>query len=140
METDTFELNDCLKSLLKATAEKLKGSDRRQFIAQVVKGLGVGGQTQAERELGWNRGTIRKGMQELSSGMMNYRLRRVVKTKPQKKIPETETIFERVKQINQEADEDENTLRISIDAKTTVKVGDYDRGGKKSSANSSSRP
>lgn len=37
-------------------------------MAEVVKGLGIGGQTLAERELGWNRRTIRKGMQELLSG------------------------------------------------------------------------
>ena len=153
-------------------------------MAQVVKGLGVGEQTQAERELGWNRGTIRKGMKELTSGIpikdaferrgrkrvesklpnlledirvivdphsqadptlkserlytrisaaevrrqlieqkgyrddelltaevirqrlneMNYRLRRVVKGKPQKKIPETDAIFEQVNHINQQAD------------------------------------
>ncbi|KAM3106171.1 hypothetical protein [Phormidesmis sp. 146-33] len=50
------------------TTQKLKESDRRQFMAEVVKGLGIGGQTLAERELGWNRRTIRKGMQELPSG------------------------------------------------------------------------
>ena len=71
---------------------------------------------------------------------MNYRLRRVVKAKPQKKIPETDAIFEQVNQINQQADEDETTLRISIDAKTAVKVGEYDLGGKKSSHNIGSRP
>lgn len=38
-------------------------------MAKVVKELGVGGQTLAERELGWNRGTIRKGMQEFMSGL-----------------------------------------------------------------------
>ncbi len=38
-------------------------------MAEVVKGLGEGGQTLAERELGWNRRTIRKGMQELEHGM-----------------------------------------------------------------------
>ena len=63
-----IQLTDSLKSLYIKTAEKLKGSDRRQFMAEVVKGLGVGGQTLAERELGWNRRTIRKGMQELLSG------------------------------------------------------------------------
>ena len=36
-------------------------------MAEVVKGLGIGGQTLVERELGWNRRTIRKGMQELES-------------------------------------------------------------------------
>ncbi len=71
---------------------------------------------------------------------MNYRLRRVVKAKPQKKIPETDAIFEQVNQINQQADEDETTLRISIDAKTAVKVGDYDRGVTKSGHYIGSRP
>lgn len=64
-----IELTDSLKSLYIKTAQKLKGSDRRQFMAEVVKGLGEGGQTSAERELGWNRRTIRKGMQELEHGM-----------------------------------------------------------------------
>jgi transposase len=35
-----------------------------------------------------------------------------------------------VKQINEEADADEQVLRISIDAKATVKVGSFARGGK----------
>ena len=34
-------------------------------MAEVVKDLGFAGQTIAERELGWNRRTIRKGIQEL---------------------------------------------------------------------------
>ncbi len=42
-----IELDPCIK-----TAQKLKGSDRRQFMAEVVKTLGIGGQTFAERELG----------------------------------------------------------------------------------------
>ena len=63
-----IELTENLKSLYIKTAKKLKGSDRRQFMAEVVKGLGIGGQTLVERELGWNRRTVRKGMQELESG------------------------------------------------------------------------
>jgi transposase len=35
-----------------------------------------------------------------------------------------------VKQINEEADADEQTVRISIDAKATIKVGPFARGGK----------
>jgi transposase len=205
-----IQLTENLKSLYIKTAQKLKGSDRRQFMAEVVKGLGIGGQTLVERELGWNRRTIRKGMGELESGQqivdgfersgrkrvetrlpkllediqslvdpqtqtdpsfkstrlytrlscqevrrqliekfgysdaqlpsnetirrrlndLGYTLKRVVKAKPIKKIPETEAIFEQVHQINQQADADPNTLRISIDAKVAVKVGEYDRGGK----------
>ena len=62
MTTGTIQLTNSLKSLFRETAQQLKGSKRRQFMAKIVKGLGVGGQTQAERELGWNRGTIRKGV------------------------------------------------------------------------------
>ena len=71
---------------------------------------------------------------------MNYCLRRVIKAKPQKKIPETDAIFEQVGRVNAEADADESTLRISIDAKTPVNIGDYDRGGKKPSSHPGSRP
>lgn len=64
----SLALTDSLKGLLRDTAEGLKGTERRQFMAQVVQGLGLGGQAQAERDLGWNRGTIRKGLHELAHG------------------------------------------------------------------------
>ena len=63
-----MELTDELKSLFVETAQMLKSSERRIFMAQVVKRLGKGGQRRAERELGWNRRTIRLGMHELESG------------------------------------------------------------------------
>jgi hypothetical protein len=47
--TALIQLTDALKSLYIKTAQKLKGSDRRQFMAEVVQGLGLGGQTLAER-------------------------------------------------------------------------------------------
>ncbi len=37
---------------------------------------------------------------------MGYRLKRVVKAKPQKKIPETDAIFEQIHSVNQQADAD----------------------------------
>src|SRR5207237_6966909 len=40
------------------------------FQARTVQALGKGGQRRAERELGWNRGTIRLGMHELESGIV----------------------------------------------------------------------
>ena len=62
---------------LKYAADSLKGSPRRIFMAQVVKALGPGGQRRAECELGWNRGTIRKGQRELEDGPVtdNYSAR-----------------------------------------------------------------
>ena len=57
------------KSLLRSTAKKLKGSLRRLFMAETVQQYGHGGQSRAESELGWNRGTIRKGAHELKTGI-----------------------------------------------------------------------
>jgi Rhodopirellula transposase DDE domain len=64
-----MELTDELKNLLIDTARQLKGSVRRQCMARSVKTLGPGGASRAERELGWNRKTIRKGMHEIESGI-----------------------------------------------------------------------
>ncbi len=191
------------------TAQTLKGHERRIFMAKVVRLLGLGGQRQAEKELGWNRGTIRKGSRELSSGLrcsdafssrgrkrteeklpylcedlkaivdaqsqidpsfktqrlytrlsaaevrqqlilqkqytdaelpseqtirrrlneLGYYPARIAKTKPLKTIPETNAILKQVSQINQQADADETSLRISLDAKARVKLGEFDRGG-----------
>ncbi len=63
-----MELTETLKTTYIEIAQDLKGSDRRLFMARIVKSLGYGGQSLAERELGWNRTTIRKGMRELESG------------------------------------------------------------------------
>ena len=46
-----------------------------------------------------------------------------------KKIPETDAIFAHLAQVNVQADADETGLRLSLDAKATVWVGDYSRGG-----------
>jgi DNA-binding protein Fis len=203
-------LCESIKSLLKSAAAKLKGSARRQFIAETVTELGSGGQSIAERELGWNRGTIRKGLHELRSGIkcadaysfrgrkmsedrlprlendirsivepkaqvdatlhttrmyvkmtaeevrkqliehkgykdedlskrrtistvlnrLNLHLKKVQKNKPLKKIPETDAIFEEVHKANREGDETEGVLRLSMDAKATVKLGPFSRGGR----------
>jgi transposase len=88
---------------------------RRQLIEQ--KGY-------SDEELPSNE-TIRRRLNELG-----YTLRRVIKAKPIKKIPETEAIFQELEKINTQADNDPNTLRVSIDAKAAVKVGEFDRGGK----------
>src|SRR6266566_92786 len=64
-----MELTEEVKVLLLTTAKELKGSARRMFMARTVQALGPGGQRLAERELGWNRGTIRKGMHEVKRGM-----------------------------------------------------------------------
>lgn len=64
-----MELTVSLKALFSDTAQQLRGSARRLFMARTVRELGPRGPSVAERELGWNRGTIRKGLHELASGI-----------------------------------------------------------------------
>lgn len=50
------------------TAQKLSGPDRRRFMAQTAKHLGLGWQA-AVVALGWCVDTVRKGLRELESGL-----------------------------------------------------------------------
>ncbi|KYH30454.1 rhodopirellula transposase [Clostridium tepidiprofundi DSM 19306] len=49
--------------------------------------------------------------------------------RPLKKIPETDAIFDNLKEVHNEKNHD-NILRISIDTKDRVKIGQFSRGGK----------
>lgn len=64
-----MELTAEVKEYLQGTVESLRGVHRRLFMARTVRLLGTAGQRRAERELGWNRATIRKGTRELRSGV-----------------------------------------------------------------------
>jgi hypothetical protein len=44
-------------------------------------------------------------------------------------VPETDAIFEHLAQVNPAADADETVLRLSIDAKATLPLGLFSRGG-----------
>ena len=202
-----MELTEEWKEHFIGTAQKLKGSNRRKYMAEVAQK--VGSERKAARELGWVRGTIRKGQQELKSGIdsidafhkrgrkrseeqlpnlrvdvqaivegetqtdpsfkssrlytrlsanevrqqlikkkgytdeqlpsvrtisnrlnaWGYHLKRVSKSKPKKKIAETDAIFEQLKQVHEASAQDPTTLRLSMDAKATVKIGDFSRNG-----------
>jgi hypothetical protein len=61
---------------------------------------------------------------------MNYRLKRLPKGKPLKKVPETDAIFADVKRVRHEVRDDPEALEISMDAKAKVALGDSVRGGK----------
>ena len=206
----SMPLTEPIKSLLKSAANRLTGSNRRQFMAEVTLELLDGSPTKAERLLGWGRETVRTGMMELKTGIecidnfsgrgnkkteeknpqleqaireivephtqadpdfkrsfsyikitakavrqalmdekgytdkelpsertlntilnrLGYSLKRVEKTKPVKKTKEVDEIFANVHQVNKASDEDPESLRISIDTKAKVKVGDFSRGGK----------
>lgn len=46
-----------------------------------------------------------------------------------KKLPETDAIFARLAQVNPAADADATVLRLSVDAKATIPIGLFARGG-----------
>nr|WP_197743442.1 hypothetical protein [Desulfosarcina ovata] len=58
-----------------------------------------------------------------------FRLRLVEKAKPLKK-PQTDAIFNNIKEKDGQQFDEGESKRISIDCKATVKIGEYSRGGK----------
>jgi hypothetical protein len=61
---------------------------------------------------------------------MGYRLKRIQKTKPQKRLEQTDAIFENIKACHEQASKSEQTLEISIDTKAKVDLGEYSRDGR----------
>lgn len=61
---------------------------------------------------------------------MNFRLKRIRKGKPLRKVEETDAIFANVAAVRGEARDDPETLEISMDTKAKVALGEYVRGGK----------
>jgi hypothetical protein len=60
-----MELSQDLKEVLNETQSSLSGYQRRHFMAKIVETVLGGKPTHAERELGWNRKTLRKALAEL---------------------------------------------------------------------------
>lgn len=60
---------------------------------------------------------------------LGYILKKVRKTKPFKKIKETDEIFSKLKEIHDKAKDQDNVVRLSFDTKDRVKIGEFSRGG-----------
>lgn len=60
---------------------------------------------------------------------LGYCLKKVKKSQPLQKLPETEAIFAQLAQVKAETDDTETRLRLSVDAKATVLLGWLSRGG-----------
>ena len=61
---------------------------------------------------------------------LGYRLRRVQKAKPLKRVHATEAIFDNVHRENHASDARVDSLRISMDTKAKLNIGAFSRGGK----------
>jgi hypothetical protein len=59
----------CYESLLQQGANRLKGYERRLFMAEVTVKLWNGNTRIAERRFGWGRETVAKGLHELRQGV-----------------------------------------------------------------------
>lgn len=201
---------ETLKSVIKNATNKLTGAKRREYMAKMTNEFLEGNARKAEREFGWSRVTVNKGLQELKNRIkcidnykargkkkteiklktleedirslvdpksqaeprfrttfaytritakavrqalidekgytdtqlptentignilnrLGYRLKPVQKTKPIKKIPQVDEIFDNINKAVDESDTHEKSLRISIDVKTTLAIGEFSRGGK----------
>jgi hypothetical protein len=60
---------------------------------------------------------------------MGYHLKKVRKVKPLKKIKQIDAIFENLKKVHTENQSKDNVVRLSIDTKDRVKIGEFSRGG-----------
>lgn len=203
-------MNGEIKFLIKDACKRLTGYKRRAYQADITMEYFDGSAYKAEREMGWGRECVIKGLKEALSGIrcvdnyqgrgrkktedtipgikediisiaepqtqadpamkgsltytritgktikkalidekeyndedlpsentlinmlnrMGYNLKRVLKSKPAKKIKEVDEIFEHVWKANRESDENPESLRISIDAKAKVSIGEFSRNGK----------
>jgi transposase len=62
-------LSERYDALLQAAAQRLRGHQRRLFLAEVTLELCDGNTRQAERRFGWGRDTVTKGLHELRQGI-----------------------------------------------------------------------
>lgn len=203
-------LTESTKNDIKIAAQMLTGSKRRAYQAEITQKYFNSSARKAEREMGWGRKTVEKGLGEAKTGLVckdnyqargnkrteekiigikedilelaephtqadpalqsslaytkitakavrqglidekgykeeelptentignmlnrfDYTIKRVQKTKPVKKPSYVDEIFENVWEENRKSDENPESLRISIDGKAKLKIGDFSRGGK----------
>lgn len=105
-------LTDQVKELFKNTANRLKGSDRRMFMAETAEELGKGGIRLASRELGWNRGTISKGKRELKEGPIVDNFSARGRKKSEDHLPDLLTDIKKIVEPESQTDPSFRTLRL----------------------------
>jgi len=72
------KLAEAGKAAFKRAAELLTGARRRIYIAEITRNFLGGSARKAEREFGWGRDTVKKGLRELETGIEcidNYSVR-----------------------------------------------------------------
>ena len=121
-----------LEADLREMGEAASQTDPAFRTTQLYRRLTAGGaRRRLIEEKGYAPGDVpseRSPRRKLSA--LGFKPRRVAKSKPLRKVPETDAIFEAVHGINREADADGGTIRLSVDTKAVVAIGLLSRGGK----------
>ena len=63
------KLNQEIKSLIKDAAERLTGFERRAYQARITPEYFDGSSRKSERQTGWGRECVEKGLREAESGI-----------------------------------------------------------------------
>jgi len=113
-------LSEKVISAIKSAARKLTGTGRRLYQAEITEGFFGGSARKAEREMGWGRETVDKGLKELKSGIVcldNFQGRGRKKT--EEKAPELENDIRDIAEPYAQTDPDfkNSLLYIKITAK-----------------------
>ena len=119
-----------LRAVIRNAAKHMTGFKRRRFMAAMAMEHCNGSPRQTETSLNVALSClpVARSLRRLIN-RRGFSLRTVRKTQPLKKIPETHDIFDNVKAAHQRAATVQSILRISIDDKAKVKIGDFSRGG-----------
>ena len=95
-----MKLTDSTVKWLKSTAEQLKGSARRIFMAETVQ------------QLGWNRGTVQKGLKELKNGPVEDRFSDRGRKKSEELLPNLLEDIKKIVEPECQTDPSFNTCRL----------------------------
>lgn len=107
-----MKLTESTVKWLKSTAEQLKGSARRMFMAETVQQLGYGGASTAQDKLGWNRGTVRKGRKELKNGSIEDLFSDRGRKKSEELLPNLLEDIKKIVEPESQTDPSFNTCRL----------------------------
>jgi ElaB/YqjD/DUF883 family membrane-anchored ribosome-binding protein len=132
-------LTEAVKATIKDAAKKLTGYRKRDFMAKVTEDYFNSSARKAETVLEWKRSGVQTGLHERRTGIIcvdNYQARG--RHKSEEILPNLEAdirslvdaIFENVHQANKDSDQNIKSLRLSIDSKAKVKIGNLSRNGK----------
>ncbi len=126
-----------LKADIRALVEPVSQADPKfqtpfaytRITAKAVRQTLIDEKGDSERELPCEK-TIGNILNRLA-----YKLKRIQKTKPLKKIPETDAIFANIADVTQQLKSNPSQYRLSIDTKAKLAIGDFSRHGKTRLAN-----